>query len=212
MMAITVRFRNSPLMPNAFRALRAAAISIALAVPVMLASSAVTRADSQAQNAYDACVDTYNSTFRSLKGYKAIVAGVTGSVYQCFWIGGQKTLSDAINKATKSCEAKQASCFLYADSNGHSSWSKRIALLGGNDGTKGGGGGNGGGGNDAAAAAALVEGLLSGAAILNSRPAQTYRAPPPPPPSQGGGPPTNCASGAFYNSAFHSWTCADGAR
>jgi hypothetical protein len=32
------------------------------------------------------------------------------------------------------------------------------------------------------------------------------------PRGQGGGPPPNCKSGAFYNAAFGSWTCADGAR
>jgi len=110
---------------------------------------------SEAQRAYDACVDSYNSTFRFKGNYKAIVAGVgaNGST-RCFWTWGAKSVGAAQRSAFASCGKKFRKCFLYADSNGNSSWSRRISNMGGSDGSRE---------NDAAAGAA-VGGFIAGMA------------------------------------------------
>lgn len=116
-------------------------------------SSTPSLADSEAQRAYDACVHVYNSKYRHLDGYKAIVAGLSSGGSKCFWTWNAPTLGDAISSAMSSCERERSKCYLYADSNGNSSWSRRISDMGGNDGTRG---------SSNAAAGAFVEGMLGG--------------------------------------------------
>jgi len=100
---------------------------------------------SEAQRAYNACVDSYNSKYRSLGNYKAIVAGLTDSSSQCFWTYNSASEQDAINSAMNACRRVKPRCFLYASTSKHSDWSQRIANMGGNDGSNrsSGGGGSG---------------------------------------------------------------------
>ena len=98
---------------------------------------------SEAQRAYNACVDSYNSKFRSLGNYKAIVAGLTDSSSQCFWNYNSASEQDAINSAMNACRRVKPRCFLYASTSKHSDWSQRISNMGGSDGSNRSSGGGG---------------------------------------------------------------------
>nr|WP_156942092.1 hypothetical protein [Mesorhizobium sp. LNHC220B00] len=139
-------------------------------------------AESQAQLAYDACVKSFNTVYRGLKGYKAIVAGVTGTNYQCFWAWSKPRVSVAINVAMANCQRRQARCFVFADSSGGmNSWSSRISAMGGDDGSR-----RSAGNDDAAAFLNGFVGALAGVQTFQRR-APVRRSAPAYRPSGGGG-------------------------
>lgn len=100
---------------------------------------------SEAQLSYDACVDAYNNTFRSLPGNKAMVSGVTGGTTQCFWVWSSASIEAAQSAALANCQEKQARCFVFATDAGLSTWAAQISSNGGVDPGNGGGGWSGGG-------------------------------------------------------------------
>jgi len=154
-------------------------------------------ADSEAQQAYNACVDDYNNTYRFLKDYKAIVAGVSNGTVQCFWSWNHRNVGDAIRSATANCERQYNRCFLYASSSGHASWSKRISDMGGDDGSRSSGGYGDGGG---AAAAAVINGLALGLAAGAAAYGHSYVPPRPvyrPAPRYNGGGGNTCIPGGY---------------
>jgi len=130
----------------------AAAAMLGFAALAALAGC-VDTGESEAQLAYDACVDAYNDTFRTLPGPKAMVAGVDGDHYQCFWSYSAGSTAAAQNSAMNNCHAKFQRCFVFATSNGLSNWAQQISDNGGRDpgnlGNQGGGfaGGSSGGGS-----------------------------------------------------------------
>jgi hypothetical protein len=136
-------------------------------------------AASEAQRAYQACVDYYNNTYRPLGGYKAIVAGVDGNGTHCYWSYNSNSIGNAIRSANGACERHYNHCFLFASSGeGLSSWSQRISDMGGDDGTRYSGG-------NGDAAAAIVNGMALGlaAGAMGYRhsytpPRPVYRSPP----------------------------------
>ena len=119
---------------------------------------------SEAQRAYNACVDSYNSKYRSLSNYKAIVAGLTDSSSQCFWSYNSNSEQDAINSAMNSCKQVKPRCFLYASTSKHSDWSQRIANMGGNDGSNRSSSGGGGSGLSLGEVLDVAGALVGGAA------------------------------------------------
>jgi len=90
---------------------------------------------SDAQRAYDACTKHYNSTFRSLPGHRAIVAGLSSSGSQCFWRYNSTSEADAIDGAMSNCRRAMPRCFLY-NSDGTNTGVARISNMGGSDGTR----------------------------------------------------------------------------
>jgi hypothetical protein len=141
-------------MPRLSARLLLAATLVLTATPAYIATSTPTVAASQAQRAYDACVDAYNNKYRQLKGPKAIVAGVSNSKLRCFWSSGGSSVSVNIREAEANCRDKFDDCYLWHDSSaGMQSWVKRISDMGGSDGSRE---------NDSANSQALIN-LLSGA-------------------------------------------------
>lgn len=86
---------------------------------------------SEAQLAYNVCVDSFNDKFRGFTGNKAIVSGVDNGRTECFWTWNNASVDGAIERATASCRAKMAGCFLFATNLGLSSWSQAISSNGG---------------------------------------------------------------------------------
>jgi hypothetical protein len=138
--------RNQVILGARMRVSRSTSLLCALAVgTIAVCGARPALAISEAQRAYNACVDSYNSKYRSLGNHKAIVAGLTDSSSQCFWSYNSASEQDAINSAMNACRRVKPRCFLYASTSKHSDWSQRIANMGGNDGTNrsSGGGGSG---------------------------------------------------------------------
>ncbi len=128
--------RNEPLAPPPARTAGGAAL---LAAVAGLAGLALSGCDSdgsgeylsEAQLAYNACVDSYNDKFRDLTGNKAIVSGVDNGRTHCFWTWNNDSVDGAIERAMANCRSRMPKCFLYATNLGHSSWSQAIAGNGG---------------------------------------------------------------------------------
>ena len=91
---------------------------------------------SDAQRAYNACTKYYNSTFRSLPGNKAIVAGLSSNGSWCFWRYNSTSEAQAINSAMSDCRRAWPQCFLYNSNGKNTQWVARISNMGGNDGTR----------------------------------------------------------------------------
>ena len=93
----------------------------------------VSDGSSQAQLAYDACTESWNSKVLHMSGHKAAVSGVSGSQTRCFWVWDQPSTSVAIQRAMGNCQAAMSSCFVYATDAGVNDWSRRISNNGGRD-------------------------------------------------------------------------------
>src|SRR5882672_3021867 len=89
-----------------------------LVVVVAVCGSRPALAISEAQRAYNACVDSYNNKYRFLSNYKAIVAGLDGDGSRCFWTYDASDEQTAINRAMNSCRQAKPRCFLYHSTGG----------------------------------------------------------------------------------------------
>lgn len=90
------------------------------------------RADEE-QNAYNACVGSWNSERRALGSY-AFVSGVGKKRNTCFWrSNSSRNWNDRlISGAMSDCKRKYKKCFLFGTSNeGMRDWSQRVSDNGG---------------------------------------------------------------------------------
>jgi hypothetical protein len=115
---------------------------------------------SEAQRAYNACTDSYNSKFEGLENSWAFVSGVGPSASNCYWSWGQGSVQQAIDNTTARCHEQFSRCFVYATNLGHSNWTQKISDNGGLDQDSSYANRTG----DDAAAAALIGGALNGLA------------------------------------------------
>jgi hypothetical protein len=110
-----------------------ALVAFLVATPSYIFSAVPVLAASDAQRAYDACVDAFNDKYRFLDSPKAMVAGLSNGRTKCFWNFGGSSVSNNIRGATSACEAEMGRCFLWHDSSaGDASW---VALIDSNGGT-----------------------------------------------------------------------------
>lgn len=93
-------------------------------------------AESQQLRAYKACTDSYNETYRFLKGSKAIVSGLRNGGTRCFWTHEASTTAVAIERSLSNCRSAGYECFLYHDGErGNRPWVQAISDGGGTDGS-----------------------------------------------------------------------------
>jgi hypothetical protein len=97
-----------------------------------LVFTAEARADEE-QNAYNACVDSWNSRRHGLGSY-AFVAGVGKKRSTCFWRSNSSGNwnNRLISEAMSDCRRKFKRCFLFGTSDdGLNGWSQRVSDNGG---------------------------------------------------------------------------------
>jgi hypothetical protein len=99
---------------------------------VSLAECTNLSSEPENQQAYNACVDSYNNKFRfaSMQGEKAMVAGV-GAGTKCFWHWGEPDVNISINAAMQICRAEYSRCFLFATTGELTDWAEAINQAGG---------------------------------------------------------------------------------
>jgi hypothetical protein len=84
---------------------------------------------------YDACIESYNETFRFLPNYKAMAVPSTGDVsaMRCYWRYGVASADSAYSLAKEDCSKNSGhDCGVFADDDGlKGEFLRRIESLGG---------------------------------------------------------------------------------
>jgi hypothetical protein len=92
-------------------------------------------AGSEAQQAYNACRDSWNNERHRFSSSFTFVSGVSNGVTRCFWAWDGSSV-DAGNRASENCRSAGFRCFTFGNERGLSQWSRNISDNGGSDGSE----------------------------------------------------------------------------